>query len=549
MILRQYQEKAVQRCIKALKEHDNTLLVAATGAGKTVILSEIINRLNAKRTLVMAHRDELTDQNSKTYKGMFPRARVSFFNAQTKSWRGNVTYGMVQTLAQDKNLETIPKIDFFVSDECHHISSDSYRKIIDKVNKDNPNVMILGVTATPERSDKRGLKFVFNNVADDINIDTLVRKGYLVPPRGMVIDIGTQKQLLSVKKTINDYDMAEVEAIQNTDIQNEQVVEHWMNESADRSTLVFCSTIKHSDDVAETFRHAGINAKSVHSKISKPDRLQITEDFKNGSIPVVCNPMLWTEGFDAPICSSVVLLRPSSHKSTMIQMVGRGLRKIDNDKFPGMVKTDCLVMDFGISLIKHGDLISNVRLLDDKESEGEEERTKNCPSCGSEIPIRSSVCPLCGYEFKIEIVGEDDYDEIAEFKMIEVDLMNRSPFRWISLFPGDRVMIASGFNAWVAVTSKDGRNWYAIGSVDKQVKLITISNRIGAISSADDFMRCNESSTSAKKASRWMNEPATEAQKNMLKRFGVVGVMSKIVAAANLTFRFNLKKIESIMEV
>ncbi len=548
MILRQYQENAVKKCIKALKKYNNTLFVAATGAGKTVILSEIINRISANRTLVMAHRDELTAQNSKTYLNMFPCSRVSFFNAQQKSWRGTVTYGMMRTLANDNNLETMPKIDLFVADEAHHISADSYRKIINKVKNDNPNTIVLGVTATPERSDKRGLKFVFDNVADIIDIDTLVRKGYLVPPRGMVIDIGTQKQLMGVKKTVNDYDMAEVEAIQNTDIQNEQVVQTWLDKSSDRSTLVFCSTIKHSEDVADSFRNAGINAKTVHSKVAKSERLQTVTDFKNGDLQVMVNPMILTEGFDAPICSSIILLRPSSHKSTMIQMVGRGLRKIDNNIFPNMIKTDCLVMDFGISLINHGDLISRVKLEDDKQSNPEDEKTKNCPSCSSEIPLRSSICPLCGYEFKIEII-DDDYDEIAEFKMIEVDLMNRSPFRWISLFPGDRVMIASGFNAWVAVTSKDGKNWYAIGNVSKQTKLITISNRIGAISSADDFLRCHESGASSKKAALWMNQPATMAQKNILQRFGVNGAMSKIVAAANITFRFNLKQIESIMGV
>ncbi len=547
MILRQYQENAVKKCIKALKKYNNTLFVAATGAGKTVILSEIINRISANRTLVMAHRDELTAQNSKTYLNMFPCSRVSFFNAQQKSWRGTVTYGMVQTLVN--NLENMPKINLFVADEAHHISSDSYRKIINKVKNDNPNVMILGVTATPERSDKRGLKFVFDNVADVIDIDTLVRKGYLVPPRGMVVDIGTQKQLMGVKKTVSDYDMSEVEAIQNTDIQNEQVVQNWIDKSADRSTIVFCSTIKHSEDVTDSFKNAGIDAKAVHSKVPKSERLQTVNGFKNGDIPVVCNPMIWTEGFDAPICSSIILLRPSSHKSTMIQMVGRGLRKIDNNIFPNMIKTDCIVMDFGISLINHGDLISRVKLEDDKESNSEDEKTKNCPSCGSEIPLRSSVCPLCGYEFQIEIIDGDDYDEIAEFKMIEVDLMNRSPFRWISLFPGDRVMIASGFNAWVAVTSKDGKNWYAIGNVNKQTKLITITNRIGAIASADEFLRCHETNSSAKKVSLWMNQPSTINQKKILKRFGVSGDMSKIVAVANIVFRFNLKQIESIMGV
>ena len=261
--------------------------------------------------------------------------------------------------------------------------------------------------------------------------------------------------------------------------------------------------------------------------------------------------MVLTEGWDSPRCACIILLRSSSHKSTMIQMVGRGLRKIDQNLYPGVIKKDCLVLDFGISLLTHGDLEADVKLKDDKEpSEDSEKQTKKCPECGAELPIQCRECPLCGYEFKVELL-DGVYNELAELSMIEIDLLNKSPFKWVSLFPSDKIMIATGFNAWVSVCSPDSKNWFAIGGGPKKTpQVLTIANRLGAVASADDFMRANESSRSAKKAARWMKDPATVKQSGILSKMGYQStLMSKVEAAANLTFQFNRSKIENLMGV
>lgn len=550
MILRPRQKTFVANCLQALGEHGNTLGVANTGFGKTVALSAVTaEQINGTgRALVLQHRDELTKQNSTAFARVAPEIPISFYTAGQKSWRGRVTFGMVQTMANA--VDAMPRLDLLVVDEAHHVASASYQKVIGKAREINPEVKILGVTATPERSDRKGLANTFTNVADIVTIGEMVQAGHLVPPRALVIDIGTQAALRTVKRSAGDYDQAEVEAIQNTTINNNQVVEHWLKEASDRPTVVFCSTVQHSLDVRDTFREMNVGAEAVYGDMPVKERRAILAAFARGDVPVLLNPMILTEGWDAQICSCVVMLRISSHKSTMIQMVGRGLRKLDPRRHPGVIKKDCLVLDFGISLLTHGDLNADVRLrYKDDDKEPGEAKKKTCPECKAQLPVQTRECPLCGYEFKVELLEGGYYNELEELRLIEIDLLNSSPFRWVDLFPSGRCLVTTGFAAWAAVCSPDGDNWFAIGGVDKEATLLTIANRVGAIASADDFMRQNEKSSSAKKAAIWMREPASEKQMQLLGRFGFPGEYTKIEAAAFLTFGFNRAAIERAMGV
>lgn len=550
MILRPRQKTFVANCLAALDEHSNTLGVANTGFGKTVALSAIVaERINGTgRALIMAHRDELTTQNSATFKKIAPDVPVSFFNSSHKSWRGRATFAMVQTMAN--HIGGMPRLDLLVIDEAHHCASSSYQKVIGAAREANPEIEILGVTATPERSDRKGLANTFTNVADVVTIPEMVQAGHLVPPRALVIDIGTQSALRALKPRADDYSQAEVEAIQNTTVNNNQVVEAWMREASDRPTVFFASTVQHAIDVRNTFREMNIEAEAVYGDMPVKERRAILAASERGDVPVLLNPMILTEGYDNQRISCVGLLRISSHKSTMIQMVGRGLRKLDPRRYHGVVKKDCLVLDFGISLLKHGNLTADVRLrYKDDDKEPGEARKKDCPNCKASLPVQTRECPLCGYEFKVELLDDGFYNELAELKMIEIDLLQNSPFRWISLFEGDQVLMATGFASWACVASTDGDNWFAIGGLGKEASLLTIANRIGAIASADDFMRCNEKSTSAKKAAKWMKDPASEKQMQMMGKLGHYGQFSKIEAAAFITFGFNRTIIEKILGV
>ena len=231
------------------------------GAGKTIMLSAVTGEMigdSAAKACVLAHRDELTDQNRGKFARVNPGLTTSVVDANAKSWAGQVTFAMVPTLARIGNLAAMPKLDLLVIDEAHHAVAASYRRIIDHVRNANPDARIFGVTATPNRGDKKGLREVFDNVADQVRLGELIASGHLVPPRTFVIDVGVQDKLRAVRKTLADFDMAEVASIMDRAPVTDEVIRHWKEKAGDRQTVVFCSTVAHAAHVTEAFNAAGM---------------------------------------------------------------------------------------------------------------------------------------------------------------------------------------------------------------------------------------------------------------------------------------------------
>jgi len=252
-----------------------------------------------------------------------------------------------------------------------------------------------------------------------------------------------------------------------------------------------------------------------------------------------------TEGFDAPPVSCIVLTRPCSYKSTMVQMIGRGLRTIDPEEHPGIIKRDCIVLDFGTSVLTHGSLDELVDL------EGSEARgtgaapEKICPQCESVVPLSSRECPLCGYEF-----GQQDKEVLEDFIMTEVDLMDRSPYRWVDLFDNGRCMSASGFNGFGLVAHLDDVSIALVKRSNGRLRVVSVGTKEQAIASADDFLREIEDSDGARKGKRWLNEAVTPKQTQALKNCGItVRVMdfswNKYKAACWLNYLWNKRDIDN----
>ena len=145
MLLRPRQKALVNRAVKALHQHNNTLAVAPTGAGKTIMLAAVIGELckaATTKTCVVAHRDELTAQNEAKFRLVNPGLSTSIFDASVKSWQGNTTFAMVQTLSRESNLLSMPNLDFLVIDEAHHARADSYLRIINHAQTINPQIKL-----------------------------------------------------------------------------------------------------------------------------------------------------------------------------------------------------------------------------------------------------------------------------------------------------------------------------------------------------------------------------------------------------------------------
>lgn len=545
MILRSRQKTFVERSIAALGEHGNTLGVAPTGAGKTIMLSAVAGEMikdSAAKACVLAHRDELTDQNSAKFQRVNPGVTTSIVDAAEKSWAGQVTFAMVPTLARAANLDAMPAVDLLVIDEAHHAVADSYRRIIDRTLKRNPMARIFGVTATPNRGDKKGLREVFSNVADQIRIGELIGSGHLVKPRTFVIDVGVQEALKKVRRVAADFDMGEVAEIMNKEPVTAAVIGHWKEKAGDRQTVVFCSTVEHARSVTEAFNAAGVRAALVHGEMDDALRRATLGAYAEGSLQLIVNVAVLTEGWDHPPTSCVVLLRPSSYKSTMIQMVGRGLRTVDPEEYPAVIKSDCIVLDFGTSSLIHGSLEQDVD-LDGRQISGEAP-TKTCPECEAIVPLAVTECPLCGFDFaeEKEEGGEDATarDPLGSFVMAEIDLLARSNFEWADLHGDGAALIANGFKAWGGVFCLNGR-WYAIGGAQgKAAHLLAVGEQMVCLASADDWLNNNETDESAHKTRSWLTQPATDKQLAYLPaEYRMDYSLTRYQASALLTFHFN----------
>jgi DNA repair protein RadD len=542
MILRPRQAQFVDACIAALNECGNTLGIAPTGAGKTVMGSAILAPF-VKRgpVLVIQHRDELVKQNKDTFKRYCPTEKTDVYTAERKAWSDGATFAMVQTLCRPANLATMPSgMSALFCDECHHIAADSYMNIVQAFRERSPDGVILGLTATPERGDKQALTAVFNNVADKITVGELIATGNLVPPRAFRMDIGLNDQLQSVQKTGAEFDMGEVEAIMDKRAVHSEILRHWREKASDRSTVVFCSTIQHAQHLAEAFREEGISAEAVHSEMSDDDNATVLRRFDQGRIKVLLNVMKLTEGWDCQRVGCVVLVRPCSQKSTMIQMIGRGLRPcIDAKRYPGVIKSDCIVLDFGASLMTHGDIDAGDRLFVRKSETGEAP-AKKCPECGIQVPAATITCPVCGYTFPVRA---NSVEAIESFEMSEMQIISLSPFRWESLF-NDAVRMANGLTAWAGVI-KLGEVFSAIGAPNGgPVTIITRTNsKELALAQADDYLRSNGDRANSRKTKSWIKLPPTDAQLKHMADVPMFG-MSRYRASCLLTWRFNESRIK-----
>jgi superfamily II DNA or RNA helicase len=548
MLLRPRQKLFVERSVAALRSHGNMIGVAPTGAGKTIMLSGVVGEILKERdakACVLAHRDELTDQNLDKFRRVVPGLSTSVVDAREKSWKGQVTFAMVPTLARTGNLDAMPTLDLLVIDEAHHAAADGYRRIIDRVQTRNPKALMYGVTATPNRGDRKGLRPVFSNVADQIRIGELIASGHLVPPRTFVIDVGVQSDLGRVRKTAEDFDMAEVAKVMNRTPVTDAVIRHWREKAGDRQTVVFCADVAHATAVANAFREADVPTVLVTGEMAEASRKAALADFAEARARVIVNVAVLTEGWNHPPTSCVVLLRPSSYRSTMVQMVGRALRTVNPQEHPGVVKTDCVVLDFGTSTILHGSLEQDVD-LDGREPTGEAP-SKTCPSCDAIIPLSSRDCPLCGHAFTCDDAS-DAPQPLGDFVMSEIDLLKRSSFKWCDLFGDDAALVATGFSAWAGVFFLNGR-WYAVGGRQGQpTTLVGTGERMVCLASADDWLNEHESDETAHKTRRWLSQPPTDKQLALLpmeyrQDFG----LTRYQASALIAFQFNKAAIRRLV--
>lgn len=346
--LRDYQVDALARFGRARERGITRQLgVAATGLGKTVIACALARELNV-RTLIVAHRDELIEQAAAKVREIWPGVRVGIVKGESNDVTADVVVASVQTLARPSRLQRLLDYDnrllgvharfgLVVVDEAHHAAAKSYRSVIEGLGCFEPDgPLLLGLTATPDRGDGKGLDDLFQEVTFAYDLRWGIAREYLSDMRAIRVRLAANLGAIKVKR--GDYDAAESGAMLEAADAPNVIVRAWLKHAVDRRTLVFTPTVALSAAVAAAFNEAGIPAASVDGAMSMEDRRAVLHAYKVGRLTVLANCQVLTEGYDEPRTDCIVMARPTKSRALFTQCVGRGTRRHPD-------KADCLVID------------------------------------------------------------------------------------------------------------------------------------------------------------------------------------------------------------
>ena len=356
--IRWYQAEGIAAVHKSHETNDSTLVVAATGTGKSVLFAEVADKYiqEHKRVLCLAHRKELVQQNANTLQWVTGE-QVDIEMAELfASNRSKVVSASVQTISQPKRLERWAKDHFslIIADEAHHFFSPTFKKILDYF-----DAKVLGVTATPDRGDEKALGKVFGDVAFVFDIVDGIDQGYLVPIQGRSVRID-DINLSSVGKTAGDLAAGELDEEMLKHI--EGIVQKTLEIEPDRQGIWFWPGVKSAElacDRLNALRPGSCGF--VSGETPKEERDQVFSDFKRGTIQHLSNCAIVVEGTDLPSADMIVMGRPTLSRAFYAQAIGRGLRpqpglvdavsgkegaEARRSLIAGSVKKNCAVIDF-----------------------------------------------------------------------------------------------------------------------------------------------------------------------------------------------------------
>lgn len=448
--LRYYQAAAINDCYTHLQTSDgNPVIVIPTGGGKTAVIatlcSDAVQTWNG-RVLVIAHVKELLQQTANTLQKMCPTIPVGVYSAGLKRRQLGcpVTVAGVQSVYN--RAEELGRIDLVIVDEAHLIPPDGdgmYRTLIDALTELNPDVRVIGLTATPYRL-AGGLIYgpdrLFEKRCYEIGVKVLVEQGYLSKLIGKAAVCEVDTDALKIVRGEYEEDQAE-QAF--TDVVGGAVDEVVSRTVDRRAVLLFCQTVSHGgmvayrlradlvgreesaraetdpakesfgldsdpladhrlnviydwlldnghpvDRLTEWMRRGRAVVGEIYGDTPADERAALIEQFRNGTLRYLVNVNVLTTGFDAPNVDCVCLLRATVSPGLYYQMVGRGFRLSEGKK-------DCLVLDFGQNIKRHGP-VDEVVPPDGSKCKGDAV-TKMCPECRTVVMGGVTTCPDCGY--------------------------------------------------------------------------------------------------------------------------------------------------------
>jgi len=399
--LRPYQRRTIDELYAwfAANQHGNPCVVLPTGAGKSHIVAAIckdaLQGWPETRILMLTHVKELIEQNCEKMLQHWPDAPLGVYSASlNKRQIEPITFAGIQSVRRKAGL--LGHIDLVLVDECHlinHKEQGGYRTLLAHLKLINPQLRVIGLTATPYRlghgmiTDEPAL---FHALIEPVMIEELIHKGYLSILRSKVTK--SKLSVDGVHKRGGEYIESELQAAVDTDDNNQSVVREVISLAGDRKAwLFFCAGVAHAERVCGELLNQGIKAACVTGETPKLEREQILADFKSGALQALTNANVLTTGFDHSAIDLIAMLRPTMSLGLYVQMAGRGLR-------PSPGKADCLVLDFAGVVGVHGPITAVNAPKKQGEGNGEAP-VKVCDACDELCPISARVCPACGAPF------------------------------------------------------------------------------------------------------------------------------------------------------
>lgn len=408
LVLRPYQEQVIDDTRQALKRHNSVLMQGPTGMGKTAITVYMMGRAadQGKRAYFLVHQNELLSQTSRAlWRQQLEHGVIASGKARSSL---PAQVASVQTLV--RRMDQYKEPDLLIIDEAHRAAAKTYQTIIERW----PNARVIGLTATPQRTDGKPLDVLFDTLVLGPTIRALMDEGYLcdyeiyAPPIG--IDVST------VKRKMGDFDSKELEAVVDKKSITGDAVAHYKTHASGKRCVVMCVSIKHAQHVAEQYLAAGVPAGVIEGTMTGQQRDAMLVDFSAGRLMVICNVQLLVEGVDIPAIEVVQWLRPTQSLVIWMQGNGRGLR-------PAEGKSDLIIFDHVGNCLRHG-LPDDDRewSLEGKEKGGkkksaDEVKIKQCGNCYAVFRPGPQTCPHCG----APVAGQARELEVVEGQLEKVD--------------------------------------------------------------------------------------------------------------------------------
>ena len=404
--LRNYQQEAVDNTVKYFqKKREPALIVLPTGAGKSLVIAELA-RIAKGRVLVLAHVKELVEQNFEKYKSYGLEAGIFSASLGKKDWDQKAIFGSVQSVARAPD-DFFNEFSLLVIDECHRVAEEGatqYQDVIKKLKDRNPNLCILGLTATPYRLGmgwiyeyshigelKTEQKRFFKQCVFELPLSYMIKNKFLTQPVKVDIPV-TCYDFSELSEKGRMYTAAEVEDLLKNQKRLTPLIVHNIVDITERfnrqGVMIFSATVKHAQEILSYLPEG--EARLVLGDTEMSERDQIVDDFKQRKFKYLVNVSVLTTGFDAPHVDVIAILRPTESNSLYQQIVGRGLRLEAG-------KTDCFILDYtGMGHDIYSPEISDKR--PHKET----------------VPV-FIPCPKCGFENSFWGLVDFDGDVIEHF--------------------------------------------------------------------------------------------------------------------------------------